>query len=44
MSAGGASIDIIKTMFPDSDIATNIKLQGTKITYTRYCSWTCTIF
>ncbi|KAF0750466.1 Uncharacterized protein FWK35_00013715 [Aphis craccivora] len=36
MSAGGASIDIIKTMFPDSDIATNIKLQGTKITYTRY--------
>jgi len=34
MSAGGASIDIIKTMFPDSDIAANMKLQRTKLTYT----------
>lgn len=34
MSAGGACIETMKLMFPDSNIASNIKLQRTKLTYT----------
>lgn len=33
MSAGGQSIKMMKCMFPDSEIANNISLQRTKLTY-----------